>query len=179
MTRALSLTQPWASLCVWQQSVDANGQGPAEKEFETRSRGCSWARNMKPEIIYIHAAKNYPRWAKDMCESVIFQRVLARHGWDKSFESLPTAGIIGSVQVVRSIETETIRVALSPQELAFGNYETGRIAIELTQPRAFDAIFGCIGHLGLWTVPDEVEQRIVRTYTKPGLVGLDNQPLFD
>jgi hypothetical protein len=66
MTRALSLTQPWASLCVAFQTINPQtGDGVAEKEYETRSYGCSWARNMRPETIYIHAAKTFPRWAKD------------------------------------------------------------------------------------------------------------------
>ncbi len=162
MTRALSLTQPWASLCVLRskQLIPQTGDGVAEKEYETRSRGCSWARYMKPETIYIHAAKNFPRWAKDLCESKMFSRILGRHGYDRP-EDLPTAGIIGSVNVLGSLPTEAIRDRLSPQELAFGDYDTGRIAIRLAHPRGFDMLFRCKGALGLWTVPAEVERVIV------------------
>lgn len=164
MTRALSLIQPWASFCVWFQSIDPHtGDGIAEKEYETRSHGCSWARNIKPETIYIHASKGFPRWAKDLCESKMFSRVLGRHGYD-SPEALPTGGIIGSVRVLGSLPTEGIRDRLSHQERAFGNYEAGRIAIRLAYPRGFDNVFLCKGALGLWKVPESVERNIISVY---------------
>ncbi len=156
--RVLSLTQPWASFCIWIRTWD-NGQPIAEKEYETRSFGCSWARNIKPQPLYIHAAQNFPRWAKDLCEyNSFFRKCLERHGW--TVEDLPTGVIIGRVNVKGSIKTEAIREQLSHQERAFGDYESGRLAIRFTDPFPFDGQFRAKGSLGLWNIPTDLHERI-------------------
>lgn len=158
--RCLSLTQPYAMLCVWVCTWH-EGRPIAEKEYETRSFGCSWARNPKPEEIYIHAAKGFPTWAKELCRvNGPFRRVLLEHGYNDPDE-LPLMAIVGRVKIVGSLRTEDIRDRLAPQELAFGNYDDGRLAIRLSDPEPFEQIVHCKGMLGLWTVPAEIEAKIV------------------
>lgn len=148
-------------LCVWPRTHD-EGRVVAEKEYETRSFGCSWARNLKPETIYIHAAQAFPRWARELCEgSRSFREVLARHYDD--FHDLPFGAIVGQVDIAGSIATEKIRDRLSEQERMFGDYETGRIAIRLNNPIYFERFFPVKGALGLWTVPDALVQEIEAT----------------
>lgn len=60
---ALSLTQPWASLVVL-----------GEKQWETRS----WPTKYRGEL-YIHAAKWFPTWAKDMCDGFPCSGLLKKH----------------------------------------------------------------------------------------------------
>jgi len=50
--KALTLTQPWASLMALQS-----------KTIETRS----WYTAYRGELV-IHAAKGFPKWAKETCE---------------------------------------------------------------------------------------------------------------
>jgi hypothetical protein len=161
MTRALSLTQPWASLCVWPsgRSIAATGQLAGEKEYETRSFGCTWARNIKPQYLYIHAAKTFPAWARAMVRQIYFADVCGRH--DAACASdFPVGCIIGRVRVVGSILTQNIRDRLSPQELAFGDYADGRLAIRFVDPILFTRTFPCKGALGLWRVADEVQAEL-------------------
>ena len=160
--KVLSLSQPYASLCVFIRTWE-EGRPIAEKEFETRSFGCSWARNIQPQPLYIHAAKTFPGWAKSLCENNrFFYEVLERHGW--TAEDLPTGVIIGRVNVKGSIKTEAIRDRLSHQERAFGDYDAGRLAIRLSDPFPFANYYSATGHLGLWNIPEELHERIKKTW---------------
>lgn len=162
--RALSLTQPWAMFCVWPRTHDESAL-VAEKEYETRSFGCSWARNPKPETIYIHAAQTFPRWARDLCwQNPFFFEALKRHGM--IMKDLPLGAIVGQMNIVGSIATESIRDRLSPQEVAFGNYENGRLAIRLENPIYFDQFFPVKGALGLWRVPEDLHSTIQASIRK-------------
>jgi activating signal cointegrator 1 len=61
--KALSLTQPWASLVAWEA-----------KRFETRS----WTTTYRGPIA-IHASKGMPRWAVDCCDQPSFLSVCREH----------------------------------------------------------------------------------------------------
>ena len=92
----------------------------------------------------------------------IFLNTLRAHGYEDP-RDLPPGGIVGLVNVVGSLPTETIRDRLSLRELAFGIYDTGRIAIRLARPVPFTEIFLCKGRLGLWTVPEELHLTIEKS----------------
>jgi hypothetical protein len=159
---AISLTEPWAMLAVLQARI-----GIGEKQYETRGR--TW-RKSHPSEIFIHASTGFPKLVREfcrkhdlpdtlkgLCKVEPFRSALARHGWDRG-EDLPQGVIIGKVRVVRSCRVEEIRDSISATERAFGNYESGRVAIELADPVQFNAWVRCGGSLGLWKVPDAVLQ---------------------
>lgn len=60
--KAISLTQPWATLVHL-----------GAKRVETRS----WYTSYRGQLV-IHAAKGYPRWARDLTETPAFQAALGR-----------------------------------------------------------------------------------------------------
>jgi activating signal cointegrator 1 len=151
--KALSFTQPWAMLVIWMATEDV-----AEKEYETRS----WRWTPKPGEILIHAAKGFPRWARDLCyENPYFRHALARHG-HLGPQKLPLGAIVGKATITVCHATENIRDRITEKERQFGDYSTGRLAIRFNHQKALSTPVPCTGALGIWTVPPEVE-RLVKT----------------
>lgn len=135
--RALSLTQPWASLVAM-----------GAKQVETRS----WSTTFRGGLV-IHAAKGFPPWAKDLCATAPFSQFVP----DAS--ALPLGAIV-AVCYVASVEQTELTV-VDEQERAFGDYAPGRWAWRLSRIRALPEPIPCRGALGLWTVPDDVAERLV------------------
>jgi activating signal cointegrator 1 len=159
--RALSLTQIWASLCIW-----TDRDGIAEKQFETR--GWKPSKQMLSEIgdqpIAIHAAKGFSKKAEmKAAENIAFLAALERHDIDfRSIKtSLPFGAIIGTVELYRFVKTEEVRSLLEPKELAFGDYSDGRWAWQFLNPKALKTPIPCKGALSLWEVPAEIEVQIL------------------
>src|ERR1035441_8202753 len=84
--KALTLTQPWASL-----------MGLRQKTVETRS----WGTSYRGELV-IHAAKGFPKWAKETCEEPVFQSALGA----LTAADLPLSVGICVVRVIACIRTE-------------------------------------------------------------------------
>jgi hypothetical protein len=101
--RALSLTQPYASLV---------GAG---KWIETRS----W-RTQHRGVLAIHAAQTFPAWARNLCEEEPFCSALAAAGFD-DLALLPRGAVVAVVWLdnVQAITPDTIP---SEPERSFGNY---------------------------------------------------------
>src|SRR5882672_2409603 len=107
--RALSLYQPWASLIVY-----------GHKRIETRS----WPTRYRGTLL-IHASKTQVEMAQ-------------LDGWRPAQEldqrifdlPYPFGAIIGSVTVLDCLKTDTAvtALALSAQEIVFGDYAPGRYA---------------------------------------------------
>jgi len=133
--RVLTLTQPWATLvCL------------GAKRIETRS----WKSWYHGELL-IHAAKSYPRWAKDVEKQEPFYSALRPHGC-YSYPELGCGRIIGSVTVGECVRTEILRDDL-PQlgpEVAFGDYSDNRYGWMLSNPRFLPKPILAKGALGLW-----------------------------
>lgn len=132
--KALSLTQPWASLVV-----------TGKKLVETRS----WRTDHTGRIA-IHAAKGYPKWAKECASEWRMAGFVSG--------TLPLAGIIGTavLREMRMTEAALHLELISAQEREFGDYSDHRYAWFLTDVVAFPALIPCKGALGLWDVPPEV-----------------------
>lgn len=134
--KALSLWQPWASLV----AVGA-------KTIETRH----WppARALLGERIAIHAAKTTSHL--DLARfDARFAGALERY----RHTGLPLGAIVATVRLVgvEQITPDLCRV-LSGDELAFGNYSTGRYAWRLSDPILLKPI-PTIGRQGFFDVPD-------------------------
>jgi len=150
--RALTLTQPWATLIAL-----------GEKRVETRS----WPIN-QPETIAIHAAKGLaePVCNEDGLRSYIaaepFDVALARHEIVVA-EQLPRAAIVATVDVIACVPTQDLDAALlelpairrhgfelAEFEREFGNYSPGRWAWLLANVTPFDPPVPARGHQKLW-----------------------------
>jgi hypothetical protein len=137
--KALTLTQPWASL------VDNQA-----KQIETRS----WYTSYRGHLV-IHAAKGYPGWCKSTAAEPEFQRGLN----DVHPRSLPLAAGLCVVNLVACVRTSQIYklkefgFKLSTDEILFGDFGEGRWAWALRyEYRLLPPIFAN-GKLGLWEWP--------------------------
>jgi activating signal cointegrator 1 len=79
---ALTLTQPWATLVAI-----------GEKRVETRSWGTKYR-----GPLAIHAAKGFPKWAREVCRTEPFERVLWIAGY-RLFEDLPLGVVIATAHL--------------------------------------------------------------------------------
>lgn len=142
--KALTLTQPWASLVAL-----------GEKRIETRS----WSTNYSGQLA-IHAAKGYPKWAKETCEEEPFFSSLGGYlGAYSIIESVeeprrpikcPTAAVLCIVKLMGCRRTEDVVNQISNKERAFGDYDHGRYAWFLELVEVFKEPIPATGSLGLW-----------------------------
>lgn len=157
--KALSLTQPWATLV----AIGA-------KRIETRS----WVTPYRGEVA-IHAAKKWTADDRYACWDEPIRSALAPTNLVDfgSYDDLPLDAIerfrlpLGAIVAVAALvqidSTDSLSRArwMSERELAFGDYSDGRYgwllgcALPLREP------IPCRGALGLWTVPPAIE-RLVR-----------------
>ena len=145
--KALTLTQPWASLI----TIGA-------KRIETRS----WGTNHRGPLA-IHAAKGFAALPggnlTDFCLNEPFGSALFAGGIRKLVpgEDLPLGKVIAVCTLVTCIPLDddlTVRDALllsdAPHERAFGDYTVGRFAWILADVRALPEPITARGSLGLW-----------------------------
>jgi len=141
--KALTLTQPWASL------VDLQ-----KKKLETRS----WYTSYRGELL-IHAAKGYPVWARNLAWQPHFRKAL---GPLSDMEALPTAQALCIVNLVACVPTtalhklQAINFSASAEEIPFGDFAEGRFAWALEYVRHLDPPVPMRGALGLWKLPEGV-----------------------
>lgn len=140
--KALTLTQPWASLVIL-----------GAKRFETRK----WKTAHRGPLA-IHAARGFPEAAKALAVREPFQQALfGSH--DPCPEVLPFGALLGVVEVAGCCRTEEVAAAKDAEhsvELAFGDFTPGRYAWELRLLKRFAEPIPVAGHLGLWDVPDKL-----------------------
>ena len=152
--RGLSLTQPYASLVA-----------AGSKAIETRS----WRTDYRGPVA-IHAAKTMSSWARFMCGTTTFQAGL----WGKELDAadltpainrLPLGAIVAVARLDNCVSTNERSRMPRPSikdafELVFGDYSPDRFAWFLADVRALPEPIPCKGALGLWTIPDDVLDRI-------------------
>ncbi len=128
--KALTLTQPWASLVAL-----------GEKRIETRS----WQTHYRGPLA-IHAARHWPQSAKSLLQVEPFLSAL--HGL--RLEDFPLGAIL-AVGYLASIErTDHMKLPGEP-ELTFGDYRPGRYAWYLERVQKLEKPIPTLGHLGLWS----------------------------
>lgn len=130
--KALTLTQPWATL------VDLGF-----KTYETRS----WSTAYRGEIA-IHSAKGFPKWAKELFYTEPFLKCLVSGGYTSPAQ-LPLGKILCKVYLAEVFKTEIATWQVGEYERAFGDYSKGRYAFQL-QNRLRIAPVDARGSLGLW-----------------------------
>jgi hypothetical protein len=118
------------------------------KRVETRS----WYTSYRGELV-IHAAKGFPKWAKETCEEPEFVRGLG----GLTAAQLPLSVGLCVVRLLGCIRTEDIHKAEtvlgykpSIDELRFGDYSEGRYAWLTEYVRPITNQVPVKGALGLW-----------------------------
>ncbi len=137
--KALSLTQPWASLVV-----------EGHKKYETRSWGTKYR-----GTLAIAASKLYPGWAKSW--ALTDYGVQEVWGTARSRLLLPKGAVIGTVDLVDVMRADDAleNRDISPREQGFGDWGHGRIVWEFANPVLFDEAIPAKGALGLWEWVDD------------------------
>lgn len=155
--RAISLTQPWASL----MAIDA-------KRVETRA----WNTNYRGWVA-IHASKGFPMECRNLCYSSPFGLVMANC---ISPEDLPLGQIIAVTEIIDSKPTGNYSAGITdPQELALGDYSPGRYAIFTQGVRRLKHPITIKGALSIWRLSSPITEldlvaqgeRLVRTTLNP------------
>ena len=139
--KALTLTQPWASLV----AIGA-------KRIETRP----WRTSYRGSLA-IHAAKGFPKWAKEISNEPEFARELGPG-------PLPVGMVIATCRLISCIPTRDLQdnrvievdylagcgdFVLDDRERAFGDYAPGRWAWLLADIKRCEPI-AATGALSLW-----------------------------
>jgi hypothetical protein len=144
--KALTLTQPWASLMALQA-----------KRIETRS----WYTGYRGELV-IHAAKGFPKWAKETCEEPEFVRGLG----GLTAAQLPVSVgvcVVRLVACIRTTDMYKVETVLghkpSVDELAFGDYSEGRFAWLTEFVRPLANVGPVRGELGLWSWAESDQEK--------------------
>lgn len=155
--KALSLTQPWASL------VSLGVKHIETRGWQTPYRG--W--------IAIHAAKTFPGWAKELCARPPFHGplctgYLSGPAWERHAayaqksiaETLPLGAVIAIANLHRvgrihrrrdgGVYVEGMDLPITGDELKFGDYAAGRWAWALTNVHPLATPVPAKGRLGLW-----------------------------
>lgn len=154
--RAVTLTQPWASLVAMDH-----------KRVETRA----WRTHHRGQIA-IHAAKGLDRVGGttgllELCATQPFRSALEGRS-----RSLPLGAFVAVAHLVECIPAEEMRDALNfgaweadyvstddrraaQIEIEFGDYRPGRWAWVLDRVRPVEPV-PCRGHQGVWEVPADL-----------------------
>lgn len=129
--KALSLTQPWASLV-------ANGS----KRIETRSFSTSYR-----GPLAIHASKGYPQWARATRFADGFREALAGE-----LMTLPTGVVLATCELVGCFNTngELEKFGVTEQERMFGDYAPNRFGWILRNVVRLPEPIPAKGALQLW-----------------------------
>lgn len=144
--KAISLTQPWASLVVY-----------GLKQFETRS----WSTDYRGPLA-IHASKGFPTICQALCTREPFADALKSIGVHEA-ASLPLGQVIGTVTLTGCYQigfgrlTAAERLAMcgvKPHpELEFGDYQEGRWMWRLENASVMRTPAPAKGALRFWEWP--------------------------
>lgn len=129
MSKAITLTQPWAQLV-------ATGK----KQVETRS----WSTHYRGPL-YIHAAKGFPAKARRFAAEQFGNPGVMGH--------MPLGVIVARCYLLDCRPVE--HMSVSEQERKYGDYSPGRYAWILTNIEQLEPI-PCKGMLGLWEIPEGI-----------------------
>jgi hypothetical protein len=143
--KALSLTQPYATAIAI-----------GIKQWETRS----WPTSFRGDIC-IHAAKNFPRWAKDFARTELTLRRLPNR--------IPLGGIICIAELTECRETYPLAQEMTAIERLYGDWSEGRYAFKLENVRVLAEPIPARGALGFWAVPWEEAVQVMRALRPSGV----------
>lgn len=161
MMKAISLWNPWAYL-VWLKGHPDPEIVKLGKGNETRS----WYTSYRGPLA-IHAAKNFPREARELCLEEPFLTALTCTGLQGTNE-LPCGAVVATCQLVGCLQItgrttikgrivaaqldslHPLRREVTGNELAFGDYTPGRYAWMLEDVKQLPEPIPARGMQGLW-----------------------------
>ena len=141
--KALTLTQPWATLV----AISA-------KRIETRS----WSTPYRGPLA-IHAAKTMKRWDRELCAEEPFARYLSgvpNNDYRLALGAIVATAALCAVLRINSFDDLKLRLGalgIAEHEEAFGDYSPGRFAWILADVRPIVPCVPASGALGLWEWP--------------------------
>lgn len=163
--KALTLTQPWAALIAC-----------GAKRIETRS----WGTDFRGRIA-IHAAKGLgpvggKRGFQEQCATPPFDKALGKHLEDcgamadaySAAHAIPLGAIVATADLVNvqridmKLRAQVQAQTITPFEIEFGDYTSGRYAWFLENVLALPEPIYCNGALSLWDVPPEIMAAMTR-----------------
>lgn len=140
--RALSLTQPWATAIALEL-----------KRWETRS----WPTPVRGQIC-IHAAKGFPKWAKEFAEEMA-----EAYGIRALFpENLPLGQIVCVADLTECRQTAIAKLELSEREQEWGDYGEGRYCFKFDNVIPMPSPIPAVGALGFWRVSWDPAKEVIR-----------------
>lgn len=150
--KAISLTQPWADLIAL-----------GAKRIETRS----WSTHFRGRLAIHASAGLSPVGGKsglrEQCRVPAFAHALRMLPAEREKDvTLVLGGIVAVATLVdvrridMNLRAKVLAQVTTPNEIEFGNYETGRFAWFLDGVSPLPNSIPCKGALGLWTVPADV-----------------------
>jgi hypothetical protein len=132
--KAISLTQPWATLVAI-----------GEKKIETRS----WQTRHRGPIA-IHAAKNFPADCRDLTRTHPFSTALIKHGV-RRVSDLPLGQVVAIAELRTCVQLPAAAAPKDPSwERAFGDYSRGRWIWILENVVRLSVPMGAKGAQGVW-----------------------------
>ena len=155
--KCITLYQPFASLV----SLGA-------KSIETRS--CrTWYRGP----LLIHAARSFPKWARNLCKQQPFAEVLVEAGFSDPASGLvdpgrlPLGVLVAICTLKHCVRIGTPGVGLPPSEpeRTFGDYAVGRYAWILRDIQPLFEPIPANGSMGLWE-PDPAVLALLPNHTR-------------
>jgi len=138
--RAISLTQPWATLmAIGAKRVETRG-------WNTHFRG--W--------VAIHAAKTFPPECRALLNHYHFDAALDDAGVDR--DALPLGQILAVAKIIDCKPTEQTGSEIGEREFAFGNYAPDRFAIFTTDVRRLKTPITTRGALSIWRLSSPITE---------------------
>lgn len=152
--KAITLFQPWASLVAL-----------GEKRYETRS----WSTRYRgPVAIHSSLSKRFTH--KTVLESEFYQALFC-HGLQPEICPrghiiavcrLTDCAILGSILTDPVMGDDAMRIMGGAAfERTFGDWTTGRFCWKLEDVQLLAEPVKVRGHLGLWTLPEEIEHAVL------------------
>lgn len=149
--RAISLWQPWASLCF---AAFPDEEFPI-KRHETR--GWPLPQIVTGKRVIIHAAKNRKGIGRGM-DAALHDLCMDAFGCGYNY-SLPFGAAIGTARLVLSLRMDECQPANDSDEIA-GDWSAGRFAWRLSEARAFKTPVPMRGFQKFWTPVEDVRAAI-------------------
>ncbi len=157
--KAITLTQPWAALVAHDL-----------KRYETRG----WSTPYRGPLA-IHAGKGFPRDCKELCVgNPPFSTVLHAAGYANLRALMAECGHV--IAVAELVDVTRVQGTVpdmswlgfpewpkpAEHEASFGDYTAGRFAWALTNVRRLSTPIAAKGMLGLWPLPDDVQEAVTQ-----------------
>lgn len=146
--KALTLTQPWASLV-----------NIGSKHVETRG----WRTDYRGPLV-IHSSARYPAWCRALAREYYFRQGLGCSDPDDLPRGVGLC-VVTLLACVKTTEIDKLNIlepqtgfSLAPNEITYGDFQPGRWAWALQLQYPFKTPVPAKGALGLWNWESEVYQ---------------------